>query len=792
MRRLALAPLLLFAPLAAAVAGGEGVARARRGAQVTFDVRSLSSYLSRSKAARTARAALVGDRSADVVAVLSKHLRRRRVAHRNQLSFVLAWALLDQKDYAGAEARFARLEKSYPLLVDYHRLYRARALAGLGKHADAARVAALITDGSVLHAQAIVARAKAMRELSHHSEVAALWLEYLKRWPGGAYRGRASFRIGEAFEALGPSKGMDALQAYKRVLVRAPLSRFAARAEQRLRLLARRVKGGAAAARLTDKEQWLRAHALYWNMRNRRSELAYAKLLQSRTLDARRRCTAAFRRANSVFKARKRWRAAPLFARAAALCRKAKDQATQVRALYKEARGYAAKGRYSEAAKKYLALEKAFPKHSFADDARLYAALAYQDAKKLPLFRSVLRVLPKKHPSGDMAREALWRLAREAYLGKRYAEALRYLDTTLQKLGPPRYYFEEGRALYWKARILDRLRKRKQARALYAKAAREYPLSYYALQSFNRLRERHAGTYGKLWRQLVARTGRKAGRWRFSVDRQLVASPYFKRGIELLRLGFGNIAASELARAGLRTRGVSAKRMWFAAVLFDRAGDWARSHQVPRSRDRRYQRDYPLGENYRRWKVSFPRAFAPYVEREANANRLPPELVRAIMREESGFRPSVESYANAVGLMQLILPTARRAARRFKLRVDRRALHDPATNIKLGAYFLGWLYKRFGRTSPLAIAGYNAGGGAVNKWLRRFRGLALDELVERIPYRQTRRYTKRVLASLFAYAVLHNRRPQLPRLALKVPRVGRMGAFGAKKKRGRRTAARAR
>jgi soluble lytic murein transglycosylase len=125
--------------------------------------------------------------------------------------------------------------------------------------------------------------------------------------------------------------------------------------------------------------------------------------------------------------------------------------------------------------------------------------------------------------------------------------------------------------------------------------------------------------------------------------------------------------------------------------------------------------------------------------------------------KRAAFWTTIESFANAVGLMQLILPTARLTARRFRIKVDRAALRRPAINIKLGTSYLGFLRRVHRGVLPLIIASYNAGDGAVKRWLRRYRGLSLDEFVERIPYRETRRYTKRVLATLFAYTVLYGR-----------------------------------
>jgi soluble lytic murein transglycosylase len=303
--------------------------------------------------------------------------------------------------------------------------------------------------------------------------------------------------------------------------------------------------------------------------------------------------------------------------------------------------------------------------------------------------------------------------------------------------------------------------------------------------AFNRLRERHRALFRKLYRELIARAGQHRGRWRFG-PRALFGEPGFLRGVELARLGFGDDAARELSAVGLGiNRGADPEDLWLTAVLFDRAGLWHRSHYVPRALERSYKRSYPLGETYRRWAVAYPRAFLPLVRESARRAGLPEHLVLAIMREESGFYPAIESWANAVGLMQLLLRTAKRAGNEHRIEVDRRRLKDPAVNIKVGTTYLSFLYRSFGKAAPLAISGYNAGEGATLKWLRRMGRIPMDEFLDRIPYDQTRRYTKRVLSSLFTYSVLYGRGLQrIPRIGQRLPRA-RLVRFG--KARGRRT-----
>jgi soluble lytic murein transglycosylase len=141
--------------------------------------------------------------------------------------------------------------------------------------------------------------------------------------------------------------------------------------------------------------------------------------------------------------------------------------------------------------------------------------------------------------------------------------------------------------------------------------------------------------------------------------------------------------------------------------------------------------------------------------------------VYAIMREESAFDPAAESPAQAYGLMQMIVPTAREYAKVAGLPWDPESLKRPAISIALGCRMLGDLTRKFDSNPLLAVPGYNAGPGRPRRWLRERPGLDFDVWVELIPFEETRRYTKRVLSSRAVYAFLSH--PERASEALLLP-----------------------
>jgi soluble lytic murein transglycosylase-like protein len=123
-----------------------------------------------------------------------------------------------------------------------------------------------------------------------------------------------------------------------------------------------------------------------------------------------------------------------------------------------------------------------------------------------------------------------------------------------------------------------------------------------------------------------------------------------------------------------------------------------------------------------------PPPIVRFVELVAPDYQLEPHLVLAVMATESNFDPWAVSPKNARGLMQLIPDTARR----FRVR----DLSDPAENIRGGMAYLRWLLAYFEGDLRLALAAYNAGEGAVE----RYRGVP--------PFAETRLYVRKVLAQI--------------------------------------------
>lgn len=155
------------------------------------------------------------------------------------------------------------------------------------------------------------------------------------------------------------------------------------------------------------------------------------------------------------------------------------------------------------------------------------------------------------------------------------------------------------------------------------------------------------------------------------------------------------------------------------------------------------------------WQALYPLVYWPAISQAASRVGVDPYLVAAVIREESRFDPHAGSQAGAYGLMQLILPTARNAARGLGLsRPTLDTLGDPVANITLGSWALRGELERFGR-EDLGLAAYNAGPVIVRHWMNQRGDLDPEAFIEEIPYAETRIYVKTVLQSAGMYRWLY-------------------------------------
>jgi soluble lytic murein transglycosylase len=316
-----------------------------------------------------------------------------------------------------------------------------------------------------------------------------------------------------------------------------------------------------------------------------------------------------------------------------------------------------------------------------------------------------------------------------------------------------------ARVAYWRARVAEKLGHDDEARATYHQLVRRAPFSFYGL--LGRARLKAGGEQVSFDLPAAAVLGDEAR----GAPATPAAAPELARTRELLEAGMTVEAGWEAERSEkdvIKRLGSTAG----LAVMLDvyrRAEDFHRAYQLAESRAGNALATDPHGSSRLFWEAAYPRAFATLVDKLGPGSGNPDLFLYAIMRKESGFSPDDVSYADARGLLQMIPPTSARVASSVGDPFFPDQLFEPETNVRLGAAYIGALYRKFGGQVPLAAGAYNAGPKAMTRWCDQHAGHPTDEFVEMIAFAQTREYVKRVSGIYARYRFLYGPTPyELP------------------------------
>lgn len=715
--------------------------------------------------AASAPAALAAGRDADALHVLEG-------VKGAEARLLRARALFHLERSAEALAALDGLEEPLAEIVDRVHFLRAKVLAALGRDADAAAQWERIGAGSILAEAAAVERGRALAAAGDEAAaLAALEPIAARAAPADLsqqdHAATALAARGALLERRDPAAARQAWLACWVDHAVAPEAEGCLAALRRL--------PGEAGRPPSDEQEVQRAERLLEANRNRSAIAALERVVArvgAAGASAPLACRARAALGRGYRKERQHSRAMELLRPVVASCA---DPALKLRALFVLAGSTAISGDREEALSLYRRVAKENPASPLADDALVSAAdllerLGRQD-EALAVFASAAAV----GPDADKRPEALFRgawAARRAGDRAKAESGFRAIEEEFRDKDP----YEHARAAYWRARVLAEGGEEGRAAAtgIWEELVRRYPVDWYGLLSRARLAQTRGGAVDALPRPLA---GERKGAPTFEPG-PLRQDARFRAGLRLLRMGLGEEAAEELRAIDLvALRGAAAgpAPVFLVAALLDLAGDHRSAHGILKSEAKTLLRAPPQGEALDLWRIAYPPAFRAEVVRWSTPSRVPADLLQALMREESALDPEVISPAGAIGLTQLMPTTAAAVARRLGMgAISASSLTDPVTNIRIGAAYLGELLSRYGRQPALALAAYNAGSGAVGRWLEARGALELDEFVEEIPIDETRGYVKRVLRTFAAYRLLSGVAAQEPLDLL--PRALRNGA----------------
>ncbi len=358
---------------------------------------------------------------------------------------------------------------------------------------------------------------------------------------------------------------------------------------------------------------------------------------------------------------------------------------------------------------------------------------AHQDAGRHAEAAAAFEHAYRGFPGSSYGSRSLERLALIAFYEGRYEDAQSHLDEYQRRY--PRGTWATG-ALYWSGRTSEARGDTAVARSHYLKTVNRDPLTYYAILAAERISKDR-------WETLA-----------LAPDEPLPdLDPVYARTIDRMNLlrDLGWVSRARYEYRESRDRGPSASPHVLAFAHALNKNGWTQEgiRQGWRAKS---------GRSWTRslLRAIYPLPFQTALIDAANARDLPPHFVAGLSRRESMFDPEIMSAANAVGLMQLLPETARDVSARAGLpEYGRGQLTVPQVNLLLGTRYLADVLGRFGGSPVAGMISYNAGPHRYTRW-REFREFERpEELVERIPFRETREYVRAVTELSEIYRFLY-------------------------------------
>jgi soluble lytic murein transglycosylase len=432
---------------------------------------------------------------------------------------------------------------------------------------------------------------------------------------------------------------------------------------------------------------------------------------------------------------------------------------TRAQAMYYVVQAYSSSRQWDAARSALDSMRSAYPQSSWTPKAYVLAGNAARDANadayETQFFRTALTAFPQAIEVAQAQFELAWLV----HDSKSFAESSRLLTEHLA------YYADRntdnrGRSGYWAARDSERAGKLAEARAIYEAMQVRYGANWYGYLSKQRLdemsRNGQARTASFPPDSVVARA--VANLKTVTIADETAGSAELARvnaADELSIIGAEDWAFDEL-NAALKNAPTSPKVNLGLARIYRQRDDNVQAFNM-------LKRSYPDYAQMRvdemsreEWDIFYPLAYWEHIDLWAKNRSLDPYQVAGLIRQESVFNARAKSPANAFGLMQLLVPTARYTAKKYGVEqaITIETLYQPALNIQLGTAYFKEQMDKYGRIEYVACA-YNAGPGRVVQW-RASLPLAMDEFAEAIPIKETRLYVQGVVRNTLQYRRLYD------------------------------------
>lgn len=429
-------------------------------------------------------------------------------------------------------------------------------------------------------------------------------------------------------------------------------------------------------------------------------------------------------------------------------------------AFYQLALGYAGAKLWAEARATVEEMRQKFPANNLTPKTFVAVGMAAGNAKNSAEESYFLRIALASYPNAVEVAGAQFELAWLEHDGKNFSNSAQMLTEHLARYAG-KDTTNRGKAGYWSARDSERAGKINEACALYDAVDYRYGANWYGYLAMQRLS--NLRTQGKCQNNSPFAADSLIGKAVANLKTVTVAAETStaketaraENADELGMIGLFDRAVEELQEAK-KTANNSPKINLALARLYRFRGDNTGALLALAKSYPDYSQMFPEEMGHEEWDFFYPLINWNDIKIWAKSRTLDPYQVAGLIRQESVFNPRAKSGANAYGLMQLLIPTAKNTAKKYGSTaiVTGESLFQPALNIEIGTAYMRDQLDKFGRIEYMAVA-YNAGPARVPQWQATL-PFEIDEFVEAIPFRETKGYVQGVIRNSAQYRRLYD------------------------------------
>ena len=430
-------------------------------------------------------------------------------------------------------------------------------------------------------------------------------------------------------------------------------------------------------------------------------------------------------------------------------------------AFYELANAFAKNKQWSEAKQIIADMREKFPKSKWTPKTMVAVGMAARDARNSADETYLLRTAIAAYPEAVDVAGAQFELAWIEHENNNFPASSQMLTEHLARYADADTT-NRGKAGYWAARDSERAGKIAEACALYDATIYRYGANWYgyiALQRLTTLRGQakcQTPTQfpaGSLIPKAIANLRTVTVAPETATTKELERAGNAE---QLSTVGLFDWAIDELKEAK-KTAGNSPKINLALAKHYRLKGDQVNALLSLAKSYPDYAQMFPEELGREEWDIFYPLTNWSDIKYWSKQRNLDPYQVAGFIRQETIFDPRAKSGANAYGLMQLLIPTARTVAKKYNSSttdIYAETLFQPALNIELGTAYIRDQYDKYLRTEFVAVA-YNAGPGRVGQWQNSLPP-EMDEFVEKIPFKETKGYVQGIIRNSAQYRRLYD------------------------------------